>query len=68
MRAVVENQFGYCGSVWRGFWNRLIQVGPLDLSGLRDVRCPPPIRIAAYFHPKAGFFPALSKYESDDVA
>jgi hypothetical protein len=26
----------------------------ITLSGLRDVRPPPPIRVAVYFHPKAG--------------
>ena len=29
---------------------------PAILPGLRDVRRPPPIWIAAYFHPKAGLF------------
>jgi hypothetical protein len=39
----------------------------ITLSGLRDVRPPPPIRVAVYFHPKAGCFGSIA-YESDDVA
>ena len=39
--------------------NRMLRVDPLDLPGFRDVRRPPPFRIAVNFHPEAGFFAAI---------
>lgn len=65
MNSAIQRMRGWFG---KGFTNQLRIVGPQSLPGLRDVRCPPPIRITVNFHPEAGFFACVSRYESDDVA
>ena len=64
MTAIVSEKFIGYGSLT----NFAFRVDPLNLPGFRDVRCPPPFRITVDFHPEAGFFPGVSKYESGDVA